>query len=97
MPKVWLITGSSRGFGRTLAEAVLAHGDQLVATARNPQQLADLRAKYGKLVSTIALDVKNPAQAREVVDAAVNTYGRLDVVVNNAGYGNLVHIGEENE
>jgi NAD(P)-dependent dehydrogenase (short-subunit alcohol dehydrogenase family) len=48
-------------------------------------------------VSTIALDVKNPAQAGKVVDAAVNTYGRLDVVVNNAGYGNLVHIGEENE
>nr|WP_040447582.1 hypothetical protein [Ktedonobacter racemifer] len=48
MSKVWLITGSSLGFGRTLAEAVLAHGDQLVATARNPQQLADLRAKYGK-------------------------------------------------
>lgn len=97
MSKVWLITGSSRGLGRVLAEAVLAHGDQLVATARNPQSLADLVERYGKQVQTVALDVKDPQQAREAVTAAVETFGRLDVVVNNAGYANLVTIEESTE
>ncbi len=97
MSKVWLITGSSRGLGRSIAEAVLAHGDQLVATARNPQQLADLAERYGKNVLTVALDVKSREQANEAVKAAVETFGRLDVVVNNAGYGNIVTIEEATE
>ena len=97
MSKVWLITGSSRGLGRTLAEAVLAHGDQLVATARNPQQLTDLAERYGKQVQPVSLDVKDPQQVRQAVQTAVETFGRLDVVVNNAGYANLVTIEESTE
>src|SRR5258708_3646686 len=97
MSKVWLITGSSRGFGRSLAEAVLAHGDLLVATARNPEQLSDLVAQYGDHVRTIALDVTNPEQARAVVASTVEVFGRLDVVVNNAGYANMAPIEESTE
>jgi NAD(P)-dependent dehydrogenase (short-subunit alcohol dehydrogenase family) len=97
MSKVWLITGSSRGLGRALAEVVLAHGDQLVAAARNPQSLVDLVERYGKQVHPVLLDVKDPQQAREAVTSAVETFGRLDVVVNNAGYANLVSIEEATE
>ncbi len=92
MSHVWLITGSSRGIGRQLAEAVLAAGHRLVATARRPEQLADLVAKYGDRARAVALDVTNPAAARAAVEAAVDAFGRLDVVVNNAGYGNLASI-----
>lgn len=92
MSKVWLITGSSRGLGRSLAEAVLAHGDRLVATARRPEQLADLVARYGDQVRTIALDVNDYSQAEAAVQTAVQDFGRLDIVVNNAGYGNVSSI-----
>lgn len=94
MSKVWLITGSARGLGRSIAEAVLEHGDQLVATARDTQQLADLVGHYGENVKAVALDVKDGEQARGAVKAAVETFGRLDVVVNNAGYGNVAAIEE---
>ena len=87
MSKVWLVTGSSRGLGRDIAEAVLAHGDRLVATARRPEQLADLIERYGDQVRAVALDVADPAAARAAVDEAVKAFGRLDVLVNNAGYG----------
>ena len=97
MSKVWLITGSSRGLGRSIAEAVLAHGDQLVATARNPEQLAGLKQQYGNAVLTVALDVRKMDQAQAAVQAAVETFGRLDVVVNNAGYGNVAAIEEASE
>ncbi|GCF11529.1 oxidoreductase [Dictyobacter arantiisoli] len=97
MSKVWFITGSSRGLGRNLAEAVLAHGDRLVATARNPQQLSDLVAQYGEQIRAIALDVTNPEQARNAIASAVAAFGRLDVVVNNAGYGNVASIEEASE
>ena len=97
MAHVWLITGSARGLGRSIAEAVLAHGDQLVATARNPQLLSDLTERYGANARAAALDVKNPAQARDAVNLAVETFGRLDVVVNNAGYANMVAIEEATE
>ncbi|TPJ83297.1 SDR family NAD(P)-dependent oxidoreductase [Mesorhizobium sp. B2-5-4] len=89
MTKVWLTTGSSRGLGRALAEAVLAAGHKLLATARNPAQLTDLSAKYGDQVRTFSLDVTDPRAACESVAAAVDTFGRLDVLVNNAGYGNI--------
>jgi NAD(P)-dependent dehydrogenase (short-subunit alcohol dehydrogenase family) len=92
MSKVWLITGSSRGLGRSLAEAVLEGGHKLVATARKPEQLADLVQKYGEQVRAVALDVADPAAARNAVQASVAAFGRLDVVVNNAGYGNLASI-----
>jgi NAD(P)-dependent dehydrogenase (short-subunit alcohol dehydrogenase family) len=89
MAKVWLITGSSRGLGRALADAVLAAGHQLVATARNPAQLADLVDRYGDQVRTLALDVTDPYAASDAIEAAVEAFGRLDVLVNNAGYGNI--------
>jgi NAD(P)-dependent dehydrogenase (short-subunit alcohol dehydrogenase family) len=87
--KVWLITGSSRGLGRALAEAVLAQGERLVATARHPSQLADLAERYGERVVTLALDVTDEAAGYAAVATAVEKFGRLDVLVNNAGYGNV--------
>ena len=92
MSKIWLITGSSRGLGRDLAKAVLASGDRLVATARKPEQLRDLVDQYGDQVRAVALDVTDPASARVAVAAAVSNFGRLDVVVNNAGYANISSI-----
>jgi NAD(P)-dependent dehydrogenase (short-subunit alcohol dehydrogenase family) len=89
MRKTWLITGSSRGLGRALAEAVLASGDNLIATARNVRELADLNATFGDRVITASLDVTDFQAARNAVEAAVATFGRLDVVANVAGYGNV--------
>jgi NAD(P)-dependent dehydrogenase (short-subunit alcohol dehydrogenase family) len=89
MSKVWLITGSSRGFGRALAEAVLAAKDKLVATARDRSPLADLGQRYGGQVSVVALDVTDAAAASRAVKYAVDAFGRLDVLVNNAGYGDV--------
>jgi NAD(P)-dependent dehydrogenase (short-subunit alcohol dehydrogenase family) len=94
MTNTWLITGASRGFGRALAEAVLESGDRLVATARRPEQLADLAERYGEQVRTVALDVTDTAAAENAVRAAVEAFGRLDVVVNNAGYANSAPIEE---
>src|SRR3984893_17906055 len=89
MPQVWLITGSSRGLGRALAEAVLDKGHKLVATARNPAQLADLAERYGDQVRTVALDVTDEQAANSAINAAFEAFGRLDVLVNNAGYGDV--------
>jgi NAD(P)-dependent dehydrogenase (short-subunit alcohol dehydrogenase family) len=90
MSKVWLVTGSASGLGRDIAEAVLAAGDRLVATARNPKQLADLVDRYGDKVRAVALDVTDAAAAKSAVAVAIDTFGRLDVLVNNAGFA---HIG----
>jgi NAD(P)-dependent dehydrogenase (short-subunit alcohol dehydrogenase family) len=89
MSKVWLITGSSRGLGRALAEAVLAAGHKLVATARDPKQLTDLVERYGDQVRAVALDVTDARAADDAIKAAVDAFGRLDVLVNNAGYGDV--------
>jgi len=89
MVQVWLITGSSRGLGRSLAGAVLEAGHKLVATARNPSQLSDLAERYGDQIQTVALDVTDPEAANAAITNAVDTFGRLDVLVNNAGYGNV--------
>ncbi|HEY2058976.1 MAG TPA: oxidoreductase [Amycolatopsis sp.] len=94
MPKTWLITGSSRGFGRELAQAVLESGDRLVATARRPEQLDDLVRKYGDSVRAVALDVTDAETARAAVQTAVAEFGSLDVVVNNAGYASSAPIEE---
>ncbi len=94
MSQVWLITGSSRGFGKALAEAVLAAGHSLIATARNPSQLASLVERYGDRVRAVALDVTDASAAHAAVQEAIDAFGRLDVVVNNAGYGNLASIEE---
>jgi NAD(P)-dependent dehydrogenase (short-subunit alcohol dehydrogenase family) len=88
-PQVILLTGSSRGLGRQIAEAALAAGHQLVATARNPASLADLAARYGDQVLPFALDVTDPEAARAAVAAGTAAFGRIDVVVNNAGYADL--------
>ncbi|MEU8082200.1 SDR family NAD(P)-dependent oxidoreductase [Micromonospora sp. NPDC049101] len=92
MPRVWLITGCSRGLGRALAEAVLADGDHLVATARNPAQLDALRDRYGDQVRTVALDVTDAAAAHAVARTTVDTFGSLDILVNNAGYADVAAI-----
>jgi NAD(P)-dependent dehydrogenase (short-subunit alcohol dehydrogenase family) len=92
MSKVFLLTGSSRGLGRQIAEAVLAAGHRLVATARRPEDLADLAEHYGRQVLPVALDVTDPDAARAAVAVGVEAFGRIDVVVNNAGYANLAAV-----
>lgn len=87
MSKVWLVTGSASGLGREIAQAVLASGDRLLATARDPQRLNDLVERYEKQVSIAPLDVADETAARTAVTRAVDVFGRLDVLVNNAGYG----------
>jgi NAD(P)-dependent dehydrogenase (short-subunit alcohol dehydrogenase family) len=89
---VWLITGSSRGLGRALAEAVLAAGHKLVATARDPKQLSDLVERYRDQVRAVALDVTDERAAAAAMQSAVDAFGRIDVLVNNAGYGDLSSI-----
>lgn len=87
MSKVWLVTGSASGLGREIAEAVLASGDRLLATARDSRQLNDLVGRYGEQVCTAPLDVADEAAAKAAVAKAIDIFGRLDVLVNNAGYG----------
>ena len=89
MSKVWLITGSGSGLGRNISEAVLESGARLVATARDPRRLDVLVKKYGDQVRTASLDVADENAANSAVQAAVDAFGRLDVVVNNAGYGDI--------
>jgi NAD(P)-dependent dehydrogenase (short-subunit alcohol dehydrogenase family) len=88
----WLITGSSRGFGYELAKAALEAGDNVVATARRPGQLAGFAGKYGDQVRAVALDVTDADAAQAAVAAAVEAFGSLDVVANNAGYANSAAI-----
>jgi len=95
--RVWLITGSSRGLGRHVVEAALERGDRVLATARRPEALADLVAAHGDRLFTIAHDVAVPAQATAAVDAAIGAFGRLDVVVNNAGYADLASVEDVSE
>jgi NAD(P)-dependent dehydrogenase (short-subunit alcohol dehydrogenase family) len=97
MSRTWLITGASRGFGRRIAEAALEGGDDVVATARRPEQLDDLVTRYGGRIRAVALDVTDAAEASRAVNEAVKVFGRLDVVVNNAGYANSAPIEEMTE
>ena len=85
MRKTWFITGASRGFGRIWAEAALKRGDQVTATARKLADVADLAGRFGDTVLPLALDVTDSAQVKEAVDQAYAHFGRLDVLVNNAG------------
>jgi NAD(P)-dependent dehydrogenase (short-subunit alcohol dehydrogenase family) len=92
MSKVWLITGSARGLGRDITEAALEAGHRVLATARRPEQLDELVARYGDRIHPFALDVTDAAGAEAAVAASVERFGRLDVVVNNAGYANLASV-----
>src|ERR1700726_4389256 len=87
MSKVWLITGSGSGLGRDIAEVALAAGDSVVAGARRTEELAPFVAQYGERVKPVRLEVRDEAAAKSAVQLAVDTFGRLDVLVNNAGYG----------
>ena len=87
MAKIWLITGSGNGLGRDIAEVALAAGDSVVAGARRTDELAPLVAKYGKRVKPVTLEVRDEAAAKAAVQSALDSFGRLDVLVNNAGYG----------
>ena len=89
MNKVWLVTGSASGLGRNIAEAVLDSGDRLVATARDPKRLDDLVKKYGDRVRAVSLDVADESAAQAAVQVALDAFGRLDVVVNNAEFGDI--------
>ncbi len=84
--KVWFITGASRGFGRIWANAALKRGDKVAATARTLQSIADLTDTYGANVLTLELDVTRPEQVKTAVAQAYAHFGRLDVILNNAGY-----------
>jgi len=87
MAKVWLITGSGNGLGRDIAEAALAAGDNVVAGARRLEELSSLVEQYGERVTPVKLDVREEEAAKAAVQTAVTRHGRLDVLVNNAGYG----------
>ena len=91
--RTWFITGASRGFGALIAEKALAAGDAVVATARNPQTVVDRIGEHPNLLA-VALDVTDEAQGHAAAKAAVERFGRIDVLVNNAGYGLLGAIEE---
>lgn len=95
--KVWFITGSSTGLGRELAEVLLENGYRVVATARNTDSVKDLIEKFPETARTFSLDVTKPDQVRTAVAYTIGTFGRLDVLVNNAGYGLIGAIEEPSD
>lgn len=95
--RVWFITGASTGFGRLLAQEVLKSGGKVVVTARKLDKVADLEAQYPQTVKALALDVTNTGQVDSVVAQAIEKFGRVDVLVNNAGYGVAGAIEEVSE
>jgi NAD(P)-dependent dehydrogenase (short-subunit alcohol dehydrogenase family) len=92
MQRILLITGSSRGLGRALAETALAAGHRVVATARDAAAVRDLVERYPQTARAVSLDVTDPQAAQDAVRITVEEFGRLDVVVNNAGYSNISSI-----
>jgi NAD(P)-dependent dehydrogenase (short-subunit alcohol dehydrogenase family) len=94
MSKVWFVTGSSRGLGRNFVEAALSRGDQVAATARNTASLDELVDAYGEAVLPLELDVTDKAAVFESVKRAEEHFGRLDVIVNNAGYAQVGAVEE---
>ena len=97
MSKVWFVTGSSRGLGRAFVEAALERGDRVAATARSTASLDDLATAYGDAVLPLAMDVTDKAAVADAVEQAVAHFGRLDVVVNNAGYAQVGAVEELTE
>lgn len=94
---VWFVTGASTGFGRAFCEHALARGHSVVATARDPRRLADLVASAPERVAAIALDVDRPGAAEAAVAEALARFGRLDVVINNAGFGSVGAVEETSD
>src|SRR5258706_6204657 len=94
---IWFITACSTGLGRALAEAVLKHGHRAVVTARNPAQIQDIVAGYPQTSLAAQLDVANFSQVKLAITAAEKAFGRIDVLVNNAGYGYLAAVEEGEE
>ena len=94
--RVWLVTGASRGFGRALCDAVLDRGERLVATARGRDFVERFEREHPEALA-VTLDVTDPAQAGAAVEQALGRFGRLDVVVNNAGYGHFGAVEELTE
>lgn len=92
MSKVWFITGTSRGLDRAFVEAALAAGERVAATARNLADLNELRRTWGEQLLPLALDVTSKSQADSAIEKTIATFGRIDVLVNNAGYGNVAPI-----
>jgi NAD(P)-dependent dehydrogenase (short-subunit alcohol dehydrogenase family) len=90
MTRIWFITAAANGLGRSITEEALRRGDKVAATARRPAELDDLAARFGDAILPLALDVRDAAAATEAVDQAVTRFGRLDVVVNNAGYAAML-------
>jgi len=97
MSKVWFITGCSTGFGRNLAQEVLHNGGKVAVTARNTNDVKDLSDKYSETAFAIALDVTKPEQVKDAVQKAVEKFGQIDVLVNNAGIGYFAAIEESEE
>ncbi|OEO28501.1 short-chain dehydrogenase/reductase [Devosia insulae DS-56] len=97
MSKVWLITGAANGIGRSTAELVLERGDRLVATARRVERLSEFETRYGDRVLLCELDVTDPGAAAAAVEAASRAFGRLDVLLNNAGFAHLAPFEQTSE
>ncbi|WP_329792350.1 SDR family NAD(P)-dependent oxidoreductase [Lentzea sp. DG1S-22] len=97
MSKVWFVTGTSTGFGRLWTEAALERGDRVVATARDPEKLRDLEERFPGTVLALELDVTDREGVFAAVDRAAEHFGRIDVVVNNAGYGHFGMVEELSE
>jgi len=87
MSKIIFITGASKGFGKLWAKALLERGDKVAATARNISAIQDLKDKYGDNILPLKLDVNNRSEVFEVVEKIQNHFGRIDVLINNAGFG----------
>jgi len=95
--KVWFITGCSSGFGRSLVKEVLKNGYSVVATARDIGKMDDLESEYGEKIRVVKLDVTKNEQITEAINSAVDSFGRIDVLVNNAGYGLVGSLEEYSE
>ena len=92
--KVWFITGSNSGFGLSLTKAVLAKGDKVIATTRHPEEIKDLVKQYPNTVKAVTLDITKADEISSAIDTAISTFGRVDVLVNNAGFGTLGAVEE---
>lgn len=95
--RVWFVTGASRGLGKAMVEAVLKNGDRVIAASRQPESLQDLVQAWNDRLLPVSLDVKDRQQIQDAVDLALKTFGRIDVLVNNAGYGLLGAVEEVSE